>query len=94
MESVGDGLRVDAESGRDRGEREPGGVQIGRGREGLPGPFTLGMVSLDVVAVEIGCDGGSMEPIPVGELVDRCAGAVGGDEVADVGGREASLDGV
>jgi hypothetical protein len=54
----------------------------------------MGVVSLDVVAVE-GCgDGGSMEPVPVGEFVDRCAGAVGGDEFGDVGGGEASLDGV
>ncbi len=85
---------VDAVSGGHGREGEPGGVQIDRGREGLPGPFTLGMVSLDVVAVESCGDGGSMEPVPVGEFVDRCAGAVGGDEFADVGGAEASLDGV
>jgi hypothetical protein len=54
----------------------------------------MGVVSLDVVAVE-GCgDGGSMEPVPVGEFVDRCAGVVGGDEFGDVGGGEVSLDGV
>jgi hypothetical protein len=52
------------------------------------------MVSLDVVAVESGRDGGSMESVPVGEFVDRCAGAVGGDELVGVGGGEASLDGV
>jgi hypothetical protein len=94
VEAVGDGLGVDAVSGGDRGEREPGGVEVGRGSEGLAGPFGMGVVSLDVVAVE-GCgDGGSMEPVPVGEFVDRCAGVVGGDEFGDVGGGEVSLDGV
>jgi hypothetical protein len=52
------------------------------------------VVSLDVVAVEVFGGGGSMEPVLVGEFVDRWAGAVGGDEFADFGGAEASLDGV
>ena len=91
-ESVGDGLRVDAVSGGHGGEREPGGVEVGCGREGLAGPFTLRAMSLNVVAVESCGDGGSVEPVPVGEFVDRCAGAVGGDEFVDVGGGEVSLD--
>jgi hypothetical protein len=91
VESVGDGLWVDAVSGRDRGEPEPSGVQVGRVCEGLADPLIVGVVSLDVVAVE-GCgDGGSMVPVPVGEFVDRCACAVCGDEFGDVSGGEASL---
>jgi hypothetical protein len=93
-ESVGDGLWVDAVSGGDSGEREPSGVQVGRVSEGLAGPFSTRVVSLDVVTVESGGDGGAMEPVPVGEFVDRCTGAVGGDEFVDAGGAEASLDGV
>ena len=85
---------VDAVSGRDGGEPEPSGVQVGRVCEVVAGPFTLGVVSLDVVAVE-GCgDGGSMDLVLVGEFVGRCAGAVGGDEFVDAGGADASLDGV
>ena len=93
-ESVGDGLWVDAVSGGDGGEREPSGVEVGRGSEGLAGPFTLRAMSLNVVAVETCGDGGSVELVPVGEFVDCCAGAVGGDEFVDVGGAEASLVGV
>ena len=73
VESVGDGLWVDAVSGGDGREREPGGVQVGRGSESFAGPFTLRSMSFDVVAVESCRDGGSMEPVPVGEFVDRCA---------------------
>lgn len=93
-ESVDDGLWVDAVCGGDSGEREPGGVEVGRGSEGLAGPCIVRVVSLNVVAVETCGDGGSMELVPVGEFVDRCAGAVGGDEFGDVGGAEASLEGV
>ena len=94
MEAVGDGLGVDAVSGGDDGEREPGGVEVGSGSEGFAGLFTLGVVLLDVVVVEVCGDGGSVEPVLVGEFVDGGAGAVGGDEFVDVGGPEASLGGV
>jgi hypothetical protein len=93
-ESIGDGLWVDAVSGRDGGERKPAGVQVGRVSEDLAGPFSLRVVALNVLAVERCRNGGTMDTAPIGELIDHCARAVGGDELVDIGGREASLDGV
>ena len=51
-------------------------------------------MSWDVVVVEVGGDGGAVDAVADGELVDGGAGLVGGDEVVDVGGGEASLGGV
>ena len=93
-EPVGDGLWVDAVSGGHRGEREPVGVQAGCVSESLAGPCRPRVVALDVVAVEHCGDGGPVDPVLVGEFVDRCAGAVGGDEDVDLGRGQASLDGV
>ena len=97
MEAIGDGLRgwrVDPEPGGDIGERKPGGVQLGRMREGVVVPGRSFLVSWNVVAVEVGGDGGAMDAVQGGELADGGAGSVGGDEVVDVGGGEASLGGV
>ena len=62
--------------------------------EVLAGPFTVRVVALNVVAIERCLDGGTMDPVPVGEFIDPGAGKVGGDQFADLGGGQASLDGV
>jgi hypothetical protein len=86
-EALGDRLSVDVVPGGYVGEREPSSVEGGGLVEGVVSPGGLLVVARDLVAVEVGGDGGPMEPVPVGEFVDRCGGAVGGDEVVDVVGQ-------
>ena len=63
--------------------------------EVLAGPFTVRVMALNVVAIEcFPLDGGMVDPVPVGEFIDPGAGKVGGDQFADLGGGQASLDGV
>jgi hypothetical protein len=49
------------------------------------------VVARDLVAVEVGGDGGAVDAVVGWELAEGGAGLVGRDEVVDCGGGEASL---
>ena len=94
VEPVGDGLWADAVPGRDDSERESGCVQLGRFVEGVVVPGALFVVARYLVTIKVSGDGGAMDADVSGQLADGGAGAVGGDQVVDVAGGEASLGGV